>query len=133
MHTHTQSNHGPQALSRQQRRQGAFLYAGTMMEPEHTPWTLCEAGKPLCPRCEKPIRRVTPITGSTVLTCERSRSGTRCGQHLHVTAVSEGLCLVLPLSANKAQAIRDAPERGVTPSAKRIYKELGHLPKPKAS
>lgn len=86
----------------------------------------------LCPRCGKPLRRVTAGEGSFVVTCDNKRlvqetvagGGTRlvakpCGQAVHVTATG-GVAFALPISSALAQQYRQEPQ-----PARAVYRAAG--------
>ncbi len=83
----------------------------------------CEADRPICPKCRKPIRRVMVIGGHFLAQCDNGPSSARCGQHMHITA-SDGLCWVIQLSREEFQALR---EHVGGMSAREIYRALGLL------
>lgn len=83
----------------------------------------CEADRPICPSCHKPIRRVTVIGGHFLAQCDSGPSSARCGQHMHITA-ADGLCWVVELTKDEATALRDHVG-GL--SAREVYRSLGLL------
>ncbi len=68
--------------------------------------TACDPRILVCPKCRKPLRRLTAGEGSFTLLCEnrelvRRRDGSmvaqRCGQPVHVLA-HQGVAFVVPIS-----------------------------------
>lgn len=92
------------------------------MSRRHFPY---EADRPVCPRCEVPIRRVLAVSGHFFAQCENKREVNgryeKCGQHLHVVA-TDGICWVTELSVVEFKELR---EHIHTLSAREIYRMLG--------
>ena len=101
-----------------------------MASSSERPHLLCDDTRPMCPRCNHPIRRITSGVGTSYATCEerfeRPLPGggvvrDRCGQHVHILGAPEGVCIVTPIS----KAEYDALTQGNYRPAKALYRELG--------
>lgn len=79
------------------------------------------AERPLCPKCGRPLRRITAGSGSCYVTCDSklAHEPHRCGQTSHLLAL-EGVVAVTPVSKEQFRRLsaQYAPARVV-------YAELG--------
>lgn len=102
----------------------AALAYRPMTTRQHYP---CEVEYLTCPRCARPIRRVTVIGGHFLAQCEAGPNANRCGQHMHIIATN-GLAWVAEISHEEAAALR---ELGDVP-ARDVYRALGLVGKRRA-
>jgi hypothetical protein len=75
------------------------------------PIEVCDADKPICPRCAKPFRRIWIQDGLTYAFCERlapdAKPGERrvCGQHVALLG-EDGVVAVSPLSREEFESLK---------------------------
>ena len=96
------------------------------------PAQVCDAARPVCPRCGGVLRRVHTLLGSLVARCENRAQAVRriaenvdrCGQHVHILGAPEGVCIVVGIT-------RQEFERAIAGiGARELYEQLGVFPSP---
>lgn len=73
------------------------------------PVILCDARKPICPRCQRPLRRIWVQDGTTCAFCDSKRLDGQpgvCGQH-SVIFSEDGTCSVSALSKPQFDALQE--------------------------
>lgn len=112
---------GPQAAPETPERPAGFSRLEGAVLPR--PHKVCDSEKPICPHCNKPLRRIQPVLGSLLARCDNrhpTRRGEKCGAHVHVLGAPEGICIVALVS--KEEFERAAAE-GVRTA--KLYREIG--------
>lgn len=79
---------------------------------------VCDSAAPICPRCNKIMLGFTAFSGATVRRCEnhdsrelavrekRSVVRGRCGQHVYIFGMGEGLCLTMQIAPGEFEDMR---------------------------
>ncbi len=77
--------------------------------PQDRPSKLMDAARLICPRCGKPIRRLTVSEGHGHATCDNVEHGQKCGQHLFFIAYGDGVVTVMPTTKTEHEVLAARP------------------------